>query len=632
MSTAPSSSSRRRPAQPILLKEVRLTNFKSVAAQSIPLRPLSILVGANSSGKSSLLQALLLLVQASQSRSVGDSFPLNGGLIGLGTLEDIRKSTPGAKEPVRIGISLGVPDERLRRPSRYAFTMWNTDSRQRSLQETLPGLSDYADALRNTGEVSMDLSLNGEVPNEPGAAHLSEISFATRQENDKGDVVDTAELTIRCRSSRAAHEPSDLTYLGPHDNPFKGKLVDRRNGETTPISAAVIIGGFPRRLAVKRKRSLVLAQRWVAELLDRPGRPGEAPEALSGENHSELLDILATRAAEDIRQWVDSDEAPRTTRQRVKTLPDARLTLRDVDYLVPKIAKALPYQERVDDLLDSRIAFGARHRSGHALANDVYRASEFLGSYLSDHVRYLGPLRFEPQAVMPMSPNPRAGDIGPKGEFTASVLRLLGQKQVFCPVPGSRNAVMRPLRTAVRDWMAYLGVAEDIEVIDVPQLGHTIKVRPPGLKKSVSLTHVGVGVSQILPVLVLCLIGDPETLILLEQPELHLHPATQQRLGEFLLAIADTQRQLIVETHSEYLVKRLLRSIAEDPTDHTLASIGFISCERDDLTATTTYSRIEPNTYGGFDKWPPGFFDQGPEEARETLRAAMVKHVAEGSS
>ena len=183
------------------------------------------------------------------------------------------------------------------------------------------------------------------------------------------------------------------------------------------------------------------------------------------------------------------------------------------------------------------------------------------------------------------------------------------------PAPGVRGYEQLPLQEAVRNWLSYLDVAEDVQVIDVPQLGHTIRVLPLGLNRAVSLTHVGVGVSQILPVLVLCLLAEPETLILLEQPELHLHPATQQLLGEFLLAVSASGRQLIIETHSEHLVRRLLRSIAEDKTDRARELIGFVSSVRDRESTTTVYEPIQPNSYGGFDAWPHGFFDQGPEEA-----------------
>ena len=186
--------------------EIRLTNFKSVVEQNIPLRSLTVLVGANSSGKSSVLQALLLFVQACQSRSVGDSFPLNGGLVSLGTLTDIRNAAAGTREPVSLGLTLAVPEERLSRASRLGFGGWTDDARLGALQDPLPSMAfDLQDASRVQDEVSITASLNGEVPNEPGAAHLSQLVVKLRRKNSEGDLVDLLELDVHCRLAKSAN-------------------------------------------------------------------------------------------------------------------------------------------------------------------------------------------------------------------------------------------------------------------------------------------------------------------------------------------------------------------------------------------------------------------------------------------
>ncbi|WP_162528596.1 AAA family ATPase [Mycolicibacterium sp. CBMA 361] len=89
------------------------------------------------------------------------------------------------------------------------------------------------------------------------------------------------------------------------------------------------------------------------------------------------------------------------------------------------------------------------------------------------------------------------------------------------------------------------------------------------------LTSVGTGVSQVLPVLVMCLQAPPGSLLLIEQPELHLNPAVQQKLADFLLAIAASGRQLLVETHSDYLITRLRLRTAKDPTEDTRNRIAI---------------------------------------------------------
>ena len=179
----------------------------------------------------------------------------------------------------------------------------------------------------------------------------------------------------------------------------------------------------------------------------------------------------------------------------------------------------------------------------------------------------------------------------------------------------------------VEAWGAQLGLLEAIRVVQEPKVGNIITVKTEGLDKEVSLDAVGVGVSQLLPVLVLCLLSEPGSVILLEQPELHLHPALQQRLADFLIAIARSGRQLIVETHSEYMVSRLRRRIAEDPDDELLSISKVIFAERDGQTGITTYRDVELSPYGDIDEWPQGFFDQAAAEEREIIRSGLKKRA-----
>lgn len=136
--------------------------------------------------------------------------------------------------------------------------------------------------------------------------------------------------------------------------------------------------------------------------------------------------------------------------------------------------------------------------------------------------------------------------------------------------------------------------------------------------------HVGVGVSQVLPIIVQCLVAGPGALVVLEQPELHLHPAAQQRLADFLLACTAWGQNIIVESHSEYLVLRLRRRIAEDLSDALRSQVSILFAERDS-TGATRYRDVELTPTGGVVEWPAGFFDQGPDEAHQLLIAAAER-------
>ncbi len=176
-------------------------------------------------------------------------------------------------------------------------------------------------------------------------------------------------------------------------------------------------------------------------------------------------------------------------------------------------------------------------------------------------------------------------------------------------------------------WAQRLEIADEVQTTDLARLGIQISVRRGGVGP-VDITSVGVGVSQLLPVIVMCLTAEPGTVILLEQPELHLHPALQQRLADFLLACARSGRQLIVETHSEYLVSRLRRRIAEDETDELVRNVALYFVEQVD--DASRFRHVPVNEYGGLEEWPTGFFDQAAKDSHALLEAGLSKRAQRG--
>ncbi|ARR77594.1 hypothetical protein MOTT12_01930 [Mycobacterium intracellulare subsp. yongonense] len=260
--------------------------------------------------------------------------------------------------------------------------------------------------------------------------------------------------------------------------------------------------------------------------------------------------------------------------------------------------------------------------------DDLGRASNLASSYLSAGIRYLGPLRDEPRASYPDSPEGDDSYVGPKGEFTAAVLQRHGDRKVSVPSPQPDGTIKTPRRpiqliTAVNRWAEYLDIGESFSVSDQGRFGIQMEVRQKDVDGDLDLTSVGTGVSQLLPVIVMCLQAPVGSLLLIEQPELHLNPRVQQRLTDFLLEIAQSGRHLIVETHSEYLISRLRRRVAEDLDDDLQDTIGIYFAKRVD--GATTYEPVKTNEYGGVEEWPENFFDQATEEEHAILSAAVKK-------
>ena len=243
-----------------------------------------------------------------------------------------------------------------------------------------------------------------------------------------------------------------------------------------------------------------------------------------------------------------------------------------------------------------------------------------MSNLLQDRVRYLGPLRQEPRAYSDYDDATRP-DIGAAGEHLARVLQWHGTKLVDVPGLGQAD-----LRDGLQHWLQELGIVEDLSVEARGLAGMSIEVRPPELDRQVDLTSVGVGVSQVLPVLAVCLLAEPGDIVLLEQPELHLHPALQMRLADFLLACVASGRQIIVETHSEHLVNRLRRRVAEAESDNTGELVRIVFAERD-ANGHTSFRPSDINPLGGLSEgWPDGFLDIGARDAQKLLQAGLAKH------
>lgn len=131
-------------------------------------------------------------------------------------------------------------------------------------------------------------------------------------------------------------------------------------------------------------------------------------------------------------------------------------------------------------------------------------------------------------------------------------------------------------------------------------------------KTHVFAKDIGYGVSQVLPIVMASALSTNENLhMMIEQPELHLHPRLQGRLGNLFVAAAKRGRPISVETHSEHLILRIQKLIRTGECDPSLVKVIFV--ERTDLGAIAHELRM--NEIGNFvDEWPGGFFEERLEE------------------
>lgn len=212
---------------------------------------------------------------------------------------------------------------------------------------------------------------------------------------------------------------------------------------------------------------------------------------------------------------------------------------------------------------------------------------------------YLGPLRLEPQRFerfVPVDDN----NVGPAGENMLSALyakpRLQGEVNRFLSTMGM------PYEIKVR----HLGNRETLgQLIYLALINKTTKVE-------LAPTDVGVGYSQVLPLLTQAAISR-RNLLCVEQPELHLHPAMQARLGEVFIEATNSGSNVnfLVETHSENLMLRILRKIREGLSPET---VKVLYIDQNTAGASTVHELLISTSGEFISRWPHGFFDERLEE------------------
>jgi predicted ATPase len=245
---------------------------------------------------------------------------------------------------------------------------------------------------------------------------------------------------------------------------------------------------------------------------------------------------------------------------------------------------------------------------------------------------YLGPLRTKAERLYSWGGvNPES--VGFSGENT--VAAILSARNRKISLGYKRSA--KPFEEIIALKLKEMGLIEEFKVnpISEQRQEYEVKVRTKGSKDWVDLPDVGFGVSQVLPVLVQCFYAPPGSIILMEQPEIHLHPNAQSALADVVIDViksrengADRNIQLIIETHSEHFLRRLQRRIAEDVVAQEKVSAYFANISK----TPATLEPLQIDLFGNIQNWPENFFGDEMTDITEQSKAAMKKRMDQSIS
>jgi len=261
-----------------------------------------------------------------------------------------------------------------------------------------------------------------------------------------------------------------------------------------------------------------------------------------------------------------------------------------------------------------------------------YKNTGFLPSFvlafenLFRQTSYLGPLREYPERIYQWSGG-LPPDVGKTGSNTIAALlaaRVKNQKSKT----GRKLRYYKPIGDIIQDWLQQMKMLESFNLKPLADEGkyYEVKVRKSKSSSEVLITDVGFGVSQILPVLVLCYYVPEGSIILLEQPEIHLHPSVQADLADILIDVVINRNvQIILESHSEHLLRRLQRRIAEEAIPSDKVNLYFCRMEN----GASQIEKLQLDDEGYISNWPPNFFGDEMADLVAMTEAAIKRRENE---
>lgn len=568
----------------------RVKDFKGLKSAEIDIRvgKATVLTGVNSSGKSSVIQSLLLTAQSVQGEN---QTVLNGPLVRLGDAQDLVRdgSESGAVE-VTVGLEGilsedGSVEDAIEAVIELVPAEDRSSLRTRRVQIGSPGLNEDWFHMGRENSRASDVDLAMQFTQDIGprdVLHLKSLLESDRRQLRTYVVMKGLQPVAVIQLMKP--EDVERRYRALLDSLLTGQetsVTNEASAATARIGGTAFIREFVRLISASDEGHGSL--------------PPGLSEARTGNPYA--FERGWRRLGTGERQEL-IDRAVKARRGRPYVLVPLRPQLRGRGLGVGLL------ESRLIDLL------GRTLDALNSLSATLYS--------IADRVQYLGPLRDEPRVVWNhWNELARGLPVGTRGEYSAAVLSRSNSSLIQYRPPGS-GQVIAPLSQAVNEWLMYLDIGDAVAARSQGKLGVGLDLRVNGQIRD--LTSVGVGVSQSLPLLVGLLTAPYGSIFIVEQPELHLHPSVQARLADFMLN-ARPDLTLIVETHSESFITRIRRRAAEGQIDVDDIDITFIEPSNGGSLAR----RLEISRFGDLSEWPHGFLSAAEEDTRAILKANIER-------
>lgn len=593
------------------LSRIEIENFKGVGtAQIIDLKPITLLFGPNSAGKSTILQSLHYLREILERRNADPDQTIAGGLIDLGGFAtlvhghdlnrairlkvciDLSDDQGSERLPLNSGGSLGDPDFR-NLGVRYLVGE-NTELKEYAVvQDVALGVEvRWSDLLQAPYVAKALVEIDGAAvaelhsPAQQGRAHLTAFNFSHPL-------------------LQAATDPDEL--VDPADEGFVSDQVDEDAGFigdpfSTPLGSE--IWELSREISADATKNKAVEFRIAVETIFG---------ALPDPDRPLALDLVEVDQDAMQREFIREPQDPRLLQtgqlsRRIYAEQARRRGLSALldELIVGPIRIVRDYLRTMTYIGPLREIPSRRYRP--RLSPDESRWAQGLAAWDLLYTDTSGKLLDDVNAWLGGEERLRTGYRLEKFQF----------KEV--PVPGRFHQLFER------------GLSED-DLGELQELYATLSERSEIALRDfekgiiVAPSDVGVGISQMIPVIVGC-IRDQQGILATEQPELHVHPAIQVGLGDLFIEAVRTRedgfgaaKTLLVETHSEHIMLRLLRRIRETTESELPPGITGLSANDlaviyvENVDADVRFRPLRVDRDGEFvDRWPKGFFEERVEE------------------
>lgn len=516
-----------------MIDSIAVKNYKAFRDAKLEVKPITILLGANSVGKSSLLQLFLLLKQTATFGAKSDKVPLKmyGPFTNMGSFENLFHNK-NSKEVIEISIS------------------FKSEKLLKEISTLHKDFIKFINSIPYFFPVKKFLDIRQ--PSEISARKEMTTNRASFQRRTK-DIINIL------KSERMQDYRDTLAFVARNQTEIAPNDVFNSSFESF-MATYDFLSSFATVTKMEQSQCTVS---YTLCLKDK------------------RLKVCGLKLSVNDKLMFDFDSL-----EPLKVVaPSSKVTDSDALY----VKQCFNTYTNIFDVFSGNKANGEKSST---LANYIVAVVNIFLKYLKNE--------FNPSAIQhirPLRANPQRYYVIDDEKLTPYASTLDGDRLI---------EILRDNETVkekVNDWLKKYNLSIKIEQSE--DVIHHIKIVQDNVE--LDIPDVGFGISQILPILVQAYCSPKNTITIIEQPEIHLHPILQADVADLLRQSASIEKPIIVETHSEYFLRRIRRRVATKEMSSSDVSIYLLSGKTKDRDYTEM-KRLDMSETGTFE-WPSDYYD-----------------------